>query len=592
MTDSATAESSAAGIRWDFSHLYAGDDEALASLDAALAGCRDFRARYRGSVAGLDAAGLAEALAVLATLWNRLSRVGSYAGLRLSVDVTGEAERDLNAAVDQRMVEAQNLLRFFELEWIALDDAAAAALAADAAVAADRHWLEGLRRFKPHTRSEAEEDMLAEREPAAESAWATLFDQVTSTLRVPFEGQDRTLDVVLSYVRDDLRDRRIGAYEAVFAALEPHTPVQAHVYDTIVGDRLALDRVRDYGSPREARDLQNELPPDAVDAMLAAVERHHPLAQRWFRHKAGLLGLERMVLGDQYAPVGASRRFTWDEAAETVAASLGGFSPRIEQVARSFYADGRMDAEPRGGKRGGAFCASVAQDARPYILLNFTEKLDDVRTLAHELGHGMHFELSGERQTALSHHPPLTIAEVPSTFAEMIVANRLLAVESDPATRLALLAGSIETSFATVFRQTLMVRYEQAAYGLRAEGKALLPERLGRLWLEANAPYYGDAVEMPDSYRNGWAYIPHFIHTRFYTYAYVFAHLVSLALFAQYRRDGDAFVGPYLEFLAAGSSQSPQALLAGLGLDITRADCWDAGFAEIERMISLAEGEG
>jgi oligoendopeptidase F len=216
--------------------------------------------------------------------------------------------------------------------------------------------------------------------------------------------------------------------------------------------------------------------------------------------------------------------------------------------------------------------------------------MDDVRTLAHEIGHAMQFQLAGERQTALSHHPPLALAEVPSTFAEMIVTDRLLAAAADDTqVRLGLLAGSIETAFATVFRQTHMVRYEQGAYGLRAEGKALLPDRLAEVWLATNRPYYGDAVDLPEGYRFGWAYIPHFIHTRFYTYAYVFAHLASLALAAKHRTDGDAFIGPYLDFLAIGGGASPQEQLATIGLDITRPDVWDAGFAEIERLIELAE---
>jgi oligoendopeptidase F len=201
----------------------------------------------------------------------------------------------------------------------------------------------------------------------------------------------------------------------------------------------------------------------------------------------------------------------------------------------------------------------------------------------------MQFQLAGERQTALSHHPPLALAEVPSTFAEMIVTDRLLAAADDTQVRLGLLASSVETAFATVFRQTHMVRYEQGAYGLRAEGKALMPDRLGEVWLDTNRPYYGDAVELPEGYRFGWAYIPHFIHTRFYTYAYVFAHLASLALYAKYREDGDAFVGPYLDFLSIGGAASPQEQLAGIGLDISRDDCWDAGFAEIERLIEMAE---
>jgi oligoendopeptidase F len=574
-----------AGVHWDLAPLFADADAARAAVPSILEDAAGFRGRYRGRVAELEAAELAVALEELAALDNRLSRLASYSGLRLTTNVNGEGERDLNAAVEMALVEAQNSLRFFQLEWIAVDDEHAERVLADERLARDRHYLASARRFAPHTRSEPEEEMIAERDPAAGGAWHTLFDQVTSTLRIPFEGEDRTIDEVLARVRET----RLSAYEALFTKLEPEAGVLAHVYDSLVADRLVLDRVRGYKHPREARDLDNELPSAAVDVLLAAVERHHHLAHRWFRHKAKLLGIERLALGDQYAPLGATRAVAYDDATSLVAEALDDFSPRIGAVAHGLYRDNRIDAEPRSGKRGGAFCASVAQDALPYIMLNFTDQMDDVRTLAHEIGHAMQFQLAGERQTALSHHPPLALAEVPSTFAEMIVTDRLLAAADDPSVRLGLLASSVETAFATVFRQTLMVRYEQSAYAMRAEGRALMPDRLNDLWLAANRPYYGDAVEIPDGYRVGWSYIPHFIHTRFYTYAYVFAHLASLALAAKYREDGDAFVGPYLDFLSIGGAASPQEQLAAMGLDISRDDCWDAGFAEIEQLIELAE---
>ncbi len=587
---SQTTTTTSAGVHWDLTPLFADADAARAAVPALIETSKAFRERYRGRVATLPAGELATALDELAALDNGLSRLGSYAGLRLTTNVNGESERDLNAAVEMALTEIQNLLRFFELEWIGAEEAHAQRVLADPLVARNRHYLASSRRFAPHTRSEAEEEMLGERDPAAAGAWHTLFDQVTSTLRVPFEGEDRTIDEVLARVRGPVRETRLAAYEALFTALEPQAGVLAHVYDSLVADRLVLDRIRGYTQPRESRDLDNELPSEAVDVLLAAVERHHDLAHRWFRHKAKLLGLEKLSLGDQYAPLGSTRAVSYDDATSLVERALDDFSPRIGDVARGLYRDSRIDAEPRQGKRGGAFCASIAQDALPYIMLNFTDQMDDVRTIAHEIGHAMQFQLAGERQTALSHHPPLALAEVPSTFAEMIVTDRLLAAAADDTqVRLGLLASGVETAFATVFRQTHMVRYEQGAYGLRAEGKALLPDRLSEIWLASNRPYYGDAVELPEGYRLGWAYIPHFIHTRFYTYAYVFAHLASLALSAKYREDGDAFVGPYLDFLAIGGAASPQEQLAGIGLDITRDDCWDAGFAEIERLIELAE---
>ena len=592
-TDAAPAGRRAAGVHWDLSPLVADAADARRRLTAGLERCRAFESRYRGTLATIDAAGLAEALAELAAIDNDLSRVASYVHLRESVDVTAEENRDLSAAVDRAMVEAGNALRFFDLEWIALPDELAGPLTEAPEMAGDRHYLEALRRFAPHTLSEPEEHMLSERSPAASGAWQTLFGQITSTLEMPFDAGDgeepHTIDRLLALVRDPDRDLRRRALETLYRGLGPQADTLAHCYDTLVGDRLSMDRLRDYAAPMDPTHLRNELPGPVVDAMLAAVEWHYPIAHRWFRVKAGLLGLDRLELHDQYAPIGAARSLDFSEARGLIDASFTRFSPRVAQIASGFFAEHRIDAEPRAGKRGGAFCAPVAQDASPYVLMNFTDRMDDVMTLAHELGHGMHFELAAGRQTALSAGTGLALAEVPSTFAELVTFDHLLATETDEATRRALVSERVEGSFATVFRQTVLTRYEQRAYALRAEGATLTAERLSEIWFEENARYYGDALALPDDYRLGWSYIPHFISTRFYTYAYVFAHLTTLALYAQFRARGEEFVGDYLDFLAAGGSAPPTELLGRLGVDLTAPDVWEPGFREMERMVAVAE---
>jgi oligoendopeptidase F len=292
--------------------------------------------------------------------------------------------------------------------------------------------------------------------------------------------------------------------------------------------------------------LHNELDGAVVERMMEAVEAHYGLAQRWFRAKAAILGLDRLELWDQYAPIGTGRAVEFLEARDLVETAFGHFSPRIAMVAGDFFSAQRVDAEPRAGKRGGAFCAPVAQDAPAYVLMNFTDQMNDVMTLAHELGHGMHFTLSAERQTALSMHTGLALAEVPSTFAELLTFDHLLETEIDADTRRALICERVEGSFATVFRQTVLARYEQRAYAARRDGTTLTAERLSDIWLDANRAYYGDTIVLPDGYRVGWSYIPHFISTRFYTYAYVFAHLTTLALYAQYRDQGPGFAERYL----------------------------------------------
>ena len=592
MTTDASAPQ-AAGVRWDLSPLIDDDTTFRGRLQAALDRCKAFGERYRGTIASIHATTLAELLAELAAIDNELSRLGSYAHLRESVDVNDPANQDLSGTVDRAMVEAGNELRFFELEWLELPDDAAAALADAPEVAADRHYLLAMRRFGPHMLSEAEERMLSERAPAASGAWQTLFGRINSTLETPFDAGDgpepHSVDRLLAYMRDERRDVRTRALDTLYAMLEPQAPVIAHCYDTLVGDRLAMDKLRGYAAPMNQTHLRNELHPEVVDGMLQAVARHYPLAQRWFVAKAGLLGLDRLTLADQYAPIGGGRPVRFDEATQIVTTSFRGFSGRVAEVAEALIADRRVDAEPRLGKRGGAFCSPVAQDARPYVLMNWTDLMNDVLTMSHEFGHGMHFELANARQTALSAGAGIALCEVASTFAEQITYDYLLANESDADTRRQLACERVEGAFATIFRQAVLARYEQAAYDMRADGVTLTPDRLGDAWTTANEGYYGDSVELPPGYRLGWSYIPHFIHSRFYTYSYAFALLVTLALYARYRRDGDAFVGPYLDFLAAGGSGSPAELLAPLGLDLGDPSVWDDGFAELERMIDEAQ---
>ena len=586
----------ASGVRWDLSPLFESPQAARDAITAALERARAFEERWRGRLESITPAEMAEALAELGEIENTLSRISSYAMLRKAVDVTSEENRDLGAAVEQGLVEAANLLRFFELEWLALPDGPAQALAESPQLARDRHQLLARRRYRPHVLSEPEERALGERDPAAVSAWQALYGQTTSTIEVPFDGGDgdqpHTIDRLLAYVHDPRRDVRLRSLETLYAALEPRLPVLAHCYDSLVGDRLVLDRVRAYGDdPMAPTHLENELQGDVVYAMMEAVEARYELAQRWFVAKAAMLGIERLELADQYAPVGEARSVDYDEGRALVDASFSVFSPKMREIAEGFFAEQRVDAEPRAGKRGGAFCSPVAQDARPYVMLNYTDNMNDVLTMAHELGHGMHFQLSHDAQTPHSAHTGLALAEVPSTFAEFVAYDHLLAHEDDAETRRVLLAARAEGAFATIYRQTVLARYEQRAYAIRAGAQTLTPERLGAIWIEENRRYYGDSVALPEGYAYGWSYIPHFISTRFYTYAYVFAKLVALALYARWRAEGEDFVPGYMEFLAAGGSASPGELLGQLGVDLASSEVWSSAFAELERMVAAAESE-
>jgi oligoendopeptidase F len=322
-----------------------------------------------------------------------------------------------------------------------------------------------------------------------------------------------------------------------------------------------------------------------VKTMMAVAEENYGLAQDYFRLKAQLLGLPRLALYDQYAPISnQAQPFTYAQAQQVILEAFGAFDPRFRQLAGEFFAKNWIDAEIRKGKRGGAFCASPSPRLHPYILCNYDDNLRDVMTVAHELGHGLHGCLS-RKQNYFNYDTPLTTAETASVFGEMLVFDHLLAQQADKQAQIALLAGKLEDIFATVFRQNVLTRFEELAFAARKE-KRLTPEILGGLWLETNGKYYGDAVEMSDGYRWGWSYIPHFIHSRFYCYSYVFGQLLVLALYRMYKDEGKSFVPKYLALLEAGGSASPETLLRPLGVDIHDAKFWEKGFEEIKELVA------
>jgi oligoendopeptidase F len=348
---------------------------------------------------------------------------------------------------------------------------------------------------------------------------------------------------------------------------------------------LTMDRLRSYSGPMAQRHLSNEIDGEAVRTMMAVTEKNYPAAQDYFGLKAQLLHLPRLALYDQYAPVGKEvRSFPYDRARQVILDAFEAFHPTFRRIADEFFAKNWIDAEIRQGKRGGAFCASPSPRLHPYILCNYDDNLRDVMTVAHELGHGLHGCLS-RKQNYFNYDTPLTTAETASVFGEMLVFDHLLAKQTDPQVQISLLAGKLEDIFATVFRQNVLTRFEELAFAARKE-KRLTPETLGTLWLEANGKYYGDAVDMPEGYRWGWSYIPHFIHSRFYCYSYVFGQLLVLALYRLYKDEGQSFVPKYFALLEAGGSDSPDALLKPLGVDIHNPSFWQKGFEEITGLVT------
>ncbi len=588
---------SSAGVRWDLSDLFASRDDPR--IESTLSDCtkraETFAGRFRNTIAiaGGPAPGhLIGALRELETLNEDLRRIGTFADLLYAADTSQPEIRDLKEKVELAATETANLVLFFDLEWMDLSDDTAERLLEDPALAGYRHYLLRLRQFRPHRLSEPEERLLNERDNTGRRAFARLFTELTTSLRFPVERDGRmdtlTMSEVLALAHDKARDVRQRAYETLFDVLSKHELVLTSVYETLLQDHLTIDRLRRFAHPMAARHLENEIDAQAVEQMMAVTEANYGIAQAYFRLKARLLGIPRLALFDQYAPViDAPPACPFGRAEEMILEAFGAFSPVFRQVAQQFFEQHWIDAEIRQGKRGGAFCASPAPAMHPYVLCNYTDNLRDVMTVAHELGHGLHGWLA-RKQTLLNYDTPLTTAETASVFGEFLVFDHLLRVEQDPRVQLTLVCGKVEDICATVFRQNVLTRFEQAVFDQRRQGR-LTGEAICRAWIGANGRYYGDAVEMMDGYRWGWSYIPHFIHTRFYCYSYVFGELLVLSLYRQYKEEGPAFVPKYIELLEAGGSDSPDALLKPLRVDFHAPNFWQKGFEEIRGLVERAE---
>jgi oligoendopeptidase F len=585
----------AAGVRWDLSDLYAGPDDPQidVDLDRALADARAFEGSYRGRVAKLAAGELARAIDEYETLLEPVSKAAAYSDLLFAADTSSERHGALLQHVQERATEVRTALLFFELEWVALDSESVDALLKAPPLARRRHHLSAMRRYRPHVLSEPEERILEETANTGPRAFARFFDEFVSALRfrVTRDGESELLgeEEVLSRLYDPVRAVRRDAARALTEGLQANARPLAFVFNTLVQHKAVEDRLRTFEAPMAARNLANEIEGASVESLLSACVARYPLVARYYRLKARLLGLARLEDYDRYAPVSAeapSRSF--DTARCIVLDAYADFAPEMADVAGRFFSERWIDAELRPGKRGGAFCASTIPSVHPYVLLSYTGNLRDVMTVAHELGHGVHQYLARERGL-FEQDTPLTTAETASVFGEMLVFRRLMREETDPRVRLGLLCGKIEDAFATVFRQVAMTRFEEALHAARRSEGELSIERVNALWMEANRPMFGDSVALSDDYAWWWLYIPHFVHSPFYCYAYAFGELLVLALLRRYDEEGASFVPRYLDLLRAGASDTPQALLSRMDLDVADPGFWDGGLALLEGLVAEAE---
>jgi oligoendopeptidase F len=573
-------------------------------LEEALTRSRAFAERYAGRLGELDRAGLAEAMQELGAIHDLVGRAGTYAALDFSTDTSDPARGALLQRTQEQGTAIETTLLFFELEWAALPEESVQELldGDDDDLDFCRHHLRSARRYRDHLLSEPEEKILAEKSLTGASAWSRLFEELTSAIEVDLpaagegdsdgvgdEGRRVALDQALSNLVLPDRELRRNTAQAITAALQPGLRTRAFLFNTLLADKATDDRLRRYPHWLAARNLANEASDESVQALMEAVRGRYEIARRWYRLKARLLGVERIADYDRMAPVTDDDvTYTFAQAREVVLDCYSSFSPELGTLAKRFFDERYIDAPLRPGKRGGAFCASAVPSVHPYVLLNYTSRRRDVLTLAHELGHGVHFALAA-RQGIFHQGTPLTLAETASVFAETIVFGRLLAEDTTPASRLALLAENLQDTIATVFRQVAMNRFEDLVHTARRGEGELSVERFGELWSESQAELLGDSVEITDGYRSWWSYIPHFIGSPGYVYAYAYGQLLALSVYDRYEQRGAEFVSQYLELLAAGGSRSPQELGAIVDVDLADPGFWESGLDLVERQLREAE---
>ncbi len=596
MIQSTKQSSSADGVAWNLSDLYRAVDDPQINrdLDGALQQAKAFEAANRGKIQGGPApALLLRAVAELESLSEKMDKPAAFAGLLHAAKTDDPPRGALLAHVREQRTAINKHLIFFDLEWVQVPDEAAKRILAAPELAKYRHYLDHKRAWKPHYLSEPEEKIFDEKTNTGRAAFVRLFDESVSSMGFPFEHAGNKESLSMQQINAKLYDPDRTVRQAAAAGwtqgLKENARLLTFIFNNLVLDHRVDCELRKFGDPMAPRHLANEISERVVDALMTAAERHHGTVQRYYRLKARLLGIEQLHDYDRYAPLFANMpTCDWAKARQTVQESYTAFSPKAGGIIFEFFAKNWIDAELRDGKRSGAFSSSAVPSAHPYILMNYTDKLRDVMTLAHELGHGLHQYLSRD-VGYLQCDTPLTTAETASVFGEMLTFRRLLELYPEPRIRLGMLCSKIEDGFATVFRQVVLTRFEQSLHKARREQGELTSEQINELWLAANRPMHGDVVKMTDDYGWWWMYIGHFIHVPFYCYAYAFGELLVLALVRLYQQQGEAFVPKYLDMLAAGGSEAPHVLVGRLGVDVNDPAFWDLGLQLLDEMVQQAE---
>jgi oligoendopeptidase F len=577
---------------WDLGDLYPAPDGAAVrgDFDAAESAALAFEAAHAGKLAAMAGPALAEAIAEYERIEERLGRLMSYAQLLFSGDSTDPKIGQFYQTASERVTAISSHLLFFTLELNRLEDAALELKFADPALARYRPWLRDLRVFRPHQLADELEKLLHEKEVTGRAAWSRLFDETVATMRIPVNGQELTVSGALNKLSDRDRAEREAAARAIGEGFGGSIRLFALITNTLAKDKEIIDTWRCYPRPGSYRNRANMVEDEVVDALVSAVRDDFArLSHRYYRMKARWLGLPKLQHWDRNAPLPEDddRLIPYGEARDRILTAYGSFSPEMAEVGRRFFDRPWVDAALRPGKSGGAFAHPTVPSAHPYILMNYHGRARDVMTLAHELGHGVHQVLAGG-QGYLMAGTPLTLAETASVFGEMLTFRAMLDAETDPRRRRIMLSAKVEDMLNTVVRQIAFYRFETLLHDERRGGE-LVADRIGEIWLQVQTESLGPAFEFTPEYRVFWAYVPHFVHTPFYVYAYAFGDCLVNALYSVFQSGHPGFQRKYLDMLRAGGTKRHKELLAPFGLDASDPAFWKRGLDVIAGFIDELE---
>lgn len=526
----------------------------------------------------------------LESIHNHMQKLGGYAELWFAADTQSQPAQTLVAKMEQLSADVSNRVMFFSLWWKDLRDDAAQRLMENSGDL--RYWLEEMRHFKPHTLSEPEEKIINIKNVTGANALVLLYDALTNryTFKVKLAGEEKemTRGELMSLVRQADPDVRAAAYQEQYRVYGNDGALLGQMYQTRARDwRNEQLTLRGYSSPISARNLVNDIPDSVVDTLLDVARKNAPLFQRFFKLKARWLGMPKLRRYDIYAPVAKSdKKYSFEQACGMVLDSFRGFDPRLAELAEKVMSENHLDSEVRRGKRSGAFCATINPHFTPWVLVNYQGRSEDVATLAHELGHAIH-SLLANHHSAFTQHACLPLAETASTFGEMMLVDKLLASESDEGVRRDMLFRQVDDSYATIMRQSFFALFEKTAHQMTADGASV--DELSAAYMENLKQMFGDSLEIGEEFKWEWVSIPHIYHVPFYVYAYAFGQLLVLALYQQYKREGDAFKPRYLRLLSAGGSVAPMQLLREAGIDAADASFWQGGFDVIADLVDELE---